>query len=135
MDIGGFRDMHRHRRCVQLIQGFTTAHGYDDPEGLAEAGLEAAYELAMLDCPRGLRNAAPQAWPPNATASADYLLPLGTRTRALFKMDFAEAVYISETPLPTPGTLLLSPHRLGDVRSRPQSSTRPRAVLPRDGCQ
>ncbi len=25
MDIGGFRDMHRHRRCVQIIQAFTSA--------------------------------------------------------------------------------------------------------------
>jgi thymidylate synthase ThyX len=33
---------------------------------------------------------------PEYQTSADYLLPLGTRTRALFKMDFAEAVYISE---------------------------------------
>src|SRR5205823_11424017 len=24
MDIGGFRDMHRHRRCIQIGQGFTT---------------------------------------------------------------------------------------------------------------
>jgi hypothetical protein len=31
MDIGGFRDMHRHRRCVQLIQGFTDLHGYETP--------------------------------------------------------------------------------------------------------
>jgi thymidylate synthase ThyX len=27
---------------------------------------------------------------------AAYLLPLGTRCRAMFKMDFAEALYISE---------------------------------------
>jgi thymidylate synthase ThyX len=31
-----------------------------------------------------------------AAESADYILPLGTRMRALFKMDFAEALYISE---------------------------------------
>ena len=24
MDIGGFRDMHRHRRCIQIGQDFTT---------------------------------------------------------------------------------------------------------------
>ncbi len=23
MDIGGFRDMHRHRRCVQIVQDYT----------------------------------------------------------------------------------------------------------------
>jgi thymidylate synthase ThyX len=28
--------------------------------------------------------------------NARYVLPLGTRTRALFKMDFAEALYIAE---------------------------------------
>ncbi len=32
MDIGGFRDMHRHRRCVQIMQDYTTAHGYDMPQ-------------------------------------------------------------------------------------------------------
>src|SRR5208283_5956275 len=31
MDIGGFRDMHRHRRCVQIMQDFSTAHGFDTP--------------------------------------------------------------------------------------------------------
>ena len=31
MDIGGFRDMHRHRRCTQIEQGFTRHHGYDTP--------------------------------------------------------------------------------------------------------
>ena len=33
---------------------------------------------------------------PEAAASALYLLPLATRVRCLFKMDFAEAQYISE---------------------------------------
>ena len=38
MDIGGFRDMHRHRRCIQIGQEFTTKHGYDAPEELEAAG-------------------------------------------------------------------------------------------------
>jgi thymidylate synthase ThyX len=33
---------------------------------------------------------------PEAHQSAQYLLPLGTRCRSLFKMDFAEALYIAE---------------------------------------
>jgi thymidylate synthase ThyX len=33
---------------------------------------------------------------PEAAQSAQYCLPLGTRVRALFKMDFAEAHYIAE---------------------------------------
>ena len=47
MDIGGFRDMHRHRRCVQILQPFTSAHGYEVPEGLADAGLLQQYDSAM----------------------------------------------------------------------------------------
>ena len=51
MDCGGFRDLHRHRNCVQVIQPFTGQHGYDTPEALAEAGLADAYTAAME--PRG----------------------------------------------------------------------------------
>jgi thymidylate synthase ThyX len=95
MDIGGFRDMHRHRRCVQVLQGFTSAHGFDLPEGLKEAGLEARYTEAMQSAHAAFAKLAESAAPQHQS-SADYLLPLGTRNRALFKMDFAEAVYISE---------------------------------------
>jgi thymidylate synthase ThyX len=108
MDIGGFRDMHRHRRCTQIIQGFTTLHGYESPgaadlpaspEGsldiLAEAGVLANYRSAIESAHQAAAHTA-------ATTgnfepySALYLLPLATRVRALFKMDFAEAQYISE---------------------------------------
>jgi thymidylate synthase ThyX len=100
MDIGGFRDMHRHRRCVQLIQEFSDVHGFDEPvcpgqPTLAEAGLSQAYEDAMnsaFAAYRALRDSATTESP----QSAQYLLPLGTRCRAMFKMDFAEALYIAE---------------------------------------
>jgi thymidylate synthase ThyX len=91
MDIGGFRDMHRHRRCVQLRQGYTTEHGFAVPEGVAEAGLHAEYDGAVgaaLKAAEMLRGAGEK--------DALYLLPLGVRCRTMFKMDFAEAVYISE---------------------------------------
>jgi thymidylate synthase ThyX len=100
MDIGGFRDMHRHRRCVQLIQEFTDLHGYDEPvcpgqPTLAEAGLSGAYESAMAEAYAAYRSLR-DSDAPEAKQSAQYLLPLGTRCRAMFKMDFAEALYISE---------------------------------------
>jgi thymidylate synthase ThyX len=91
MDIGGFRDMHRHRRCVQVLQGFTSRHGFDVPEGLQEAGLEPRYGQAM-ESAHGVYAKLATDHP----ESAQYALPLGTRNRALFKMDFAEALYISE---------------------------------------
>jgi len=100
MDIGGFRDMHRHRRCVQLLQGYTDLHGYDEPicpgqPTLAEAGLEAEYKAAM-DAAFAAYRALRDSGMPDAAQSAQYCLPLGTRCRSMFKMDFAEALYISE---------------------------------------
>ncbi len=100
MDIGGFRDMHRHRRVTQIKQGFTAIHGYDTPHsgdaaGLEEAGVLADYQSAIESAhAASVKIAAGSA--PEAAASALYLLPLATRVRCLFKMDFAEAQYISE---------------------------------------
>src|SRR6202789_4381404 len=80
MDIGGFRDMHRHRRCIQLLQPYTDVHGYEEPvcpgqPSLAEAKLDGAYSAAvraayatyreLRDC--GLAE---------AVQSAQYCLPL-----------------------------------------------------------
>ena len=103
MDVGGFRDMHRHRRCVQIQQGFTALHGYDTPVGdlgpdvnlLAEAGAledyKAAADGALAASAKIAAGSAQE-----AAVSALYVLPLATRVRCLFKMDFAEAQYISE---------------------------------------
>jgi thymidylate synthase ThyX len=92
MDIGGFRDMHRHRRCVQILQPFTNAHGYEVLEGLADAGLLQQYDSAMTQAHEAFFRVG-QA---GLVENAGYVLPLGTRTRALFKMDFAQALYIAE---------------------------------------
>ena len=100
MDIGGFRDMHRHRRATQIKQGFTALHGYETPHsgdiaGLEEAGILADYQGAVESAhAASAKISAGSA--PEAALSALYLLPLATRVRCLFKMDFAEAQYISE---------------------------------------
>jgi len=95
MDIGGFRDMHRHRRCVQIEQSFTNLHGYDTPEELSAAGLQARYDQAMLRV-SDRHDHFYVSSDPNAEQNAQYVLPLAFKKRTLFKMDFAEAVYISE---------------------------------------
>jgi thymidylate synthase ThyX len=104
MDIGGFRDMHRHRRCTQIIQPFTTQHGYETPASgdlgpevniLAEAGVLADYQSA-IDAAHSVSARIASSHAPEAAQSALYLLPLATRVRSLFKMDFAEAQYIIE---------------------------------------
>ena len=87
IDIGAYRDMHRHRRCHQYRQAYTGLHGYETPALIAEAGATEAFTAALdsaLATMRTLPNPARQ-----------YLLPFGARSRFLFKMDFAEAEYIS----------------------------------------
>jgi len=95
MDVGGFRDMHRHRRCIQIGQDFTSQHGYDTPEELEIAGARENYDAVMQ---RTAEVVAQLAERPHAEAeqNAQYAIPLGFRKRTLFKMDFAEVVYISE---------------------------------------
>ena len=104
MDIGGFRDMHRHRRCTQIIQGFTPQHGYETPRSgdlppdvdiLAESGAMNDFCSAIESAHQASATIAAGS-APEADQSAKYLLPLATRIRALFKMDFAEAQYICE---------------------------------------
>ena len=91
MDVGGFRDMHRHRRCTQIEQGFTRHHGYDTPPDIVAAGLKGRYQSAMQKVIHGCEKLG--TGQPHAGL---YLLPMAFRKRTLFKMDFAEAVYISE---------------------------------------
>lgn len=103
LDVGAFRDLHRHRRCVQVIPPITGLLGRDDATEVVRRGLGAAAAdaerrgvadrlTAALDA--GLAAAA--SLRPDFPVEAAYLLPLGARMRALFKMDLAEAAYIIE---------------------------------------
>ena len=95
MDIGGFRDMHRHRRCIQIGQEFTTAHGYDIPQELVAVGEEVSYKRTLQSCASAVKSLAE--FPvPEAAEKSQYAIPLAYRKRTLFKMDFSEAVYIAE---------------------------------------
>jgi thymidylate synthase ThyX len=87
IDIGAYRDLHRHRRCQQFRQAYSGNLGYDTPKLLAEAGAAGIYESAMQAAFETMRQL--------PAPGAHYLLPFGARSRFLFKMDFAEAEYIS----------------------------------------
>jgi thymidylate synthase ThyX len=95
MDIGGFRDMHRHRRCVQIMQDFSTAHGFETPPEVEAAGVRSDYESAMTRAENAVEKLSASGGE-EARQNAQYAIPLAFRKRTLFKMDFAEAVYISE---------------------------------------
>ena len=95
MDIGGFRDMHRHRRCVQIVQDYTAAHGYDEPVEIESAGLASRYQ-AVMDRARSTAAQLAARTAGEAVEQSQYLIPLAFRKRTLFKMDMAEVIYISE---------------------------------------
>jgi len=95
MDIGGFRDMHRHRRCIQIGQGFTTRHGCETPEEVNAAGVADKYHAVMQRAAEAVGKLAAGS-SAEAEENSQYAIPLGFRKRTLFKMDFAEVVYIAE---------------------------------------
>lgn len=47
MNIGSWRDLHRHRMLTQQRQLFTVAHGYDTPPELIDSGLDEPYRAAI----------------------------------------------------------------------------------------
>jgi thymidylate synthase ThyX len=104
VDLGSFRDLHRHRRCIQVQQPLTWSHAFERPEDVFTNGLGPRAALAALEgglgetyvdallkaeqAARAIRDVAPLA--------SNYLLPLAYRTRCAFKMDWAEAAYVIE---------------------------------------
>jgi thymidylate synthase ThyX len=87
MDIGAYRDLHRHRRCQQFRQEYTDALGFDVPDAVGEAGLREPYCAAIEEAMAAFSRLPPP--------GGRYILPFATRSRFLFKMDFAEAEYMS----------------------------------------
>lgn len=97
MDIGGYRDLHRHRRCIQIAQDWTLNEGFELPEVVKQipgdivnwcngAFQKAAAAYQVISRSNILE----------AKEAAKYVFPLALRNRALFKMDLAELVYITE---------------------------------------
>jgi hypothetical protein len=87
IDIGAYRDLHRHRRCHKFRQEYSGRLGYDTPKLIDDAGIANVYREAMEAAFAAMRSLPEPA--------AHYLLPFGGRSRFLFKMDFAEAEYIA----------------------------------------
>jgi thymidylate synthase ThyX len=87
MDIGAYRDLHRHRRCQQFRQAYSSKLGFETPDAIGASGLSERYAAWLL---RASNVAATLPAP-----GADYLIPFAARSRFLFKMDFAEAEYIA----------------------------------------
>jgi thymidylate synthase ThyX len=87
IDVGAYRDLHRHRRCQKFRQQYSGELGFETPQVVSESGAAEVYESAMRQAFELLHRL--------PSPGSHYLLPFGARSRFLFKMDFAEAEYIS----------------------------------------
>src|SRR3989442_846887 len=76
MDIGSYRDLHRHRMMTQERQRFSTLHGYNVPAELEQSGLAAAVQEALEKAHRLFEKLEPH----NAEL-AQYVVPLAHRMR------------------------------------------------------
>ncbi|MBN9389642.1 MAG: FAD-dependent thymidylate synthase [Chloroflexi bacterium] len=105
IDAKSMQDFFRHRRTVQVRQEITPRHGFVSGQewfglGLPAQTVEAAQAAGQVErYDRTMRETAQivsrlEAISPMA---AQYLLPLGFKRRALFKMDDAQAAYMIET--------------------------------------
>jgi thymidylate synthase ThyX len=86
MDIGAYRDLHRHRRCQQFRQPYSTGLGFEIPEAIGGANVGELYSRLLGEASDVVTKL--------PAPAAQYLLPFATKCRFLFKMDFAEAEYI-----------------------------------------
>jgi thymidylate synthase ThyX len=95
MDIGGFRDLHRHRRIQQFFQSYIAddfaTSDVADQQTLSMPKVVLDKIKPAFDVFQTLRR-----MNGHSVEDAAYLLPLGTKRRFLMKMDLGEAAYISE---------------------------------------
>ncbi|MBS3060543.1 MAG: FAD-dependent thymidylate synthase [DPANN group archaeon] len=82
MDFGAFRDVQRHRTCIQSDQLITADHGYDTPEDIIKAGCQKQYQAAMEKAAQAY-NAIRKKYP----HEAQYVVPNGYRKRVLITWD------------------------------------------------
>jgi hypothetical protein len=91
MDVGSYRDMHRHRRTIQVPQDYTYIHGYDWHPDLEKYGNLYAYQVVMDN----LTSVGDKLDKYNHEAGV-YAMPMGFKRRSLFKMGWNEIDYIGK---------------------------------------
>jgi len=91
MNIGGYRDLHRHRMMTQARQLFSTHHGYDIPPEIKESGLTEKFTQA-LDKAKVLFEKIEKEDP----ELAGYVVPLAYRMRFYQWKNFRQIFWESE---------------------------------------
>src|SRR5438128_9293814 len=91
MDIGSYRDLHRHRMMTQERQRFSTFHGYNLPRELEPAGLGAPFRDASARADRLFRKI--EGIDPDL---AQYAVPLAYRMRFYQWQNFRQLFWEAE---------------------------------------
>ena len=91
MDIGSYRDLHRHRMMTQERQTFSTLHGYSVPFELQQAGLSAQFEEAFEHADRLFRK-----MESTDRDLAQYAVPLAYRIRFYQWQNFRQLFWEAE---------------------------------------
>lgn len=91
LDGGSWRDLHRHRRLVQINKDFHFGYGYDVPKEIEAIGRKEQYCRLMEEA--GSLSSQIDGKHPKV---GQYALPFAYRRRSLFKMDLEELQYIVE---------------------------------------
>ena len=91
-DYGAFRDLQRHRMLTIEWQPLTPYHGYEVPEPVIEAGLEARVRRSDGTFGRVVRRARARSFPDQAA----YAVSLGYRMRYVMQMNAREAMHLCE---------------------------------------
>ena len=92
-DYGAFRDLQRHRPLTIEWQPLTTAHGYEIPAEIDEAGLRADWERVMEASARDGAGAGGDAGHEEA---AQYAVRMAYRIRFVMQMSAREAMHLIE---------------------------------------
>ncbi len=90
-NLGIYRDLHRHRLLSQERQPFSTAHGYETPPEIAEAGHEPVFKECM-ERAHDLFESVKKDHP----VEAQYVVPFAFRVRWYVTMNLREAVHLCE---------------------------------------
>lgn len=91
LDMGAWRDFHRHRKLIQIHKEFDASIGYDVPELLEKGDLGSRY-IELMNKSKDLANAIDEEYP----GVGQYGLPFAFRKQSIFKMDAEELQYITE---------------------------------------
>lgn len=90
-NLGLYRDLHRHRILTQERQEFTTAHGFDTPAEIEEAGFKTEFEQCMTKAAE-LYDKIHRELP----REAQYVVPFAYKIRWYMKLNLREAVHLVE---------------------------------------